>query len=232
MGGVLLLAGDTCEARFVEKSKDLRRICRSFDKVYAIAGNHEYYHGDIYMSEDHIRVDTLDIENFNFLQKEAVKLSDEVTLIAATLWTNFNKGDIVAKVKAEFGLNDYRLIRNGSTTYSMVERLTASDIEAINKDHFNFIQDEVKKANKCIIMTHHAPIMNHINPEYVRHGDVNYAYASDYSEFILDNTDKIAVWAHGHTHDKRETLVGNTRVITNARGYVPSAFEARKIINV
>lgn len=231
MGGILILAGDTCESRFYEKSQDLRRICKSFDKVYAIAGNHEYYHGDIYISEDIIHVDTMDIENFEFLQKEIVKLPGNVNLIAATLWTDFNKGDPLSKIHAEYGLNDYNYIKNSTKGMYDSKKLRANDIQLINKDHFQFIEKSVRESEKCIIVSHHAPLMSHASDGYAN-DDLNHAYASDYSEFILNNTDKIAVWAHGHTHDDKETIFGNTKVVTFARGYIPIEFECKKIYEI
>ena len=48
---------------------------------------------------------------------------------------------------------------------------------------------------------------------------MNGAYSSDLSEFIMDHP-QIKLWTHGHTHDKFDYLVGNTRVVCNPRGYV------------
>ena len=47
---------------------------------------------------------------------------------------------------------------------------------------------------------------------------MNGAYSSDLSEFILDNPE-IKVAVHGHTHDRFNYLVGDTRILCNPRGY-------------
>jgi hypothetical protein len=48
---------------------------------------------------------------------------------------------------------------------------------------------------------------------------MNGGYASDLSEFILDNPE-IKFWTHGHMHDPSDYMIGDCRVICNPRGYV------------
>lgn len=47
---------------------------------------------------------------------------------------------------------------------------------------------------------------------------MNGGYASDLSEFILDNP-KIKLWTHGHMHQNHDYLIGTTRVVCNPKGY-------------
>jgi hypothetical protein len=56
--------------------------------------------------------------------------------------------------------------------------------------------------------------------EHYRHDrEMNGGYASDLTEFILDN-ENILFWTHGHMHDPSDYMVGQCRVICNPRGYV------------
>ena len=47
---------------------------------------------------------------------------------------------------------------------------------------------------------------------------MNGGYVSDLSNLILDNP-QIKYWLHGHTHQQVDYMVGETRVMCNARGY-------------
>jgi len=234
-GGVLLLAGDTCETRSLKNPyvvEDLARICAAYDQVFTVTGNHEYYNGDINLDEDLFKQRTAHIPNLRLLQKESVDLGS-VKLIAATLWTDLNKGDPFVKGQGRMLLNDYRRIDNApSTPYNHNPVLTTQDTCLIHKDHLNFITEEILSSDKCIVMTHHAPILEHINRKrggYVSNDVTGFFYCSDLSQLILDNTNKIKLWAHGHTHEEKQTWVDKTLVATNARGYSPFEFEPMEI---
>ena len=47
---------------------------------------------------------------------------------------------------------------------------------------------------------------------------MNGAYASDLSDFILDQ-ENIKYWVHGHMHDPFDYEIGQCRVVCNPRGY-------------
>jgi predicted phosphodiesterase len=64
-----------------------------------------------------------------------------------------------------------------------------------------------------------APSFASVNKKYAHEKTMNGAYASDLSEFILDN-ENIKVWVHGHMHDPVDYMIGDTRVVSNPRGYI------------
>jgi Icc-related predicted phosphoesterase len=91
-------------------------------------------------------------------------------------------------------------------------------------DHELFIKFATKqldflKDQKVVMVTHHAPTFRSIDPAYAHDTVMNYAYASDLSEFILDHP-QIKIWIHGHMHHRQEYCVGETIVTSNPRGYV------------
>lgn len=229
--GILLLAGDTCEANsFNIKNRygvtpldDLKRICNAFDFVYAIPGNHEYYNSSTLTAEDIIRDITKDIPNFKLLQEEVVDLTPSTQLIAATLWTNINQGNVEDKLIGMMQMNDYNTIRTSDGPYEN-SILHPDDTEELHKKHLKFILDELERTSNCIVMTHHAPLMSHANINRNR-GRVKHFYASDLSTIIENNTDRIAYWAHGHSHEARQTMMEDTIVLTHARGYCPGPLE-------
>ena len=58
-----------------------------------------------------------------------------------------------------------------------------------------------------------------MKPGYEGDFVVGGAYSSDLDDFILQHP-QIQVWVHGHTHDKFDYMIGSTRIVSNARGYV------------
>lgn len=68
-----------------------------------------------------------------------------------------------------------------------------------------------------MVVGHHAP--SHLSVDELYRGQsTNYAYYSDLSEFILDRP-QIKLWVHGHTHNKFDYNIGDTRIVCNPRGY-------------
>jgi len=45
------------------------------------------------------------------------------------------------------------------------------------------------------------------------------AFSSNLEEFIKKYTDRIDIWAHGHTHHNVNYQIADTRIISNQRGY-------------
>jgi hypothetical protein len=77
---------------------------------------------------------------------------------------------------------------------------------------------ELNRNKPLVVCTHHAPTYQSVADEYKSQREMNGGYASDLSEFILDN-ENIKFWTHGHMHDPSDYMVGQCRVLCNPRGY-------------
>jgi len=101
-----------------------------------------------------------------------------------------------------------------------IGKLTPEDTIEEHNDFMTKLDAAVKGTDGPVfVISHHLPTFESVPMEYRRMTETNYAYASDLSEFILDNNHKIKYWVHGHTHDNCDYMVGDTRVICNPRGY-------------
>jgi Icc-related predicted phosphoesterase len=78
---------------------------------------------------------------------------------------------------------------------------------------------EGKHDQKFVVVGHHAPSKTSTKPRYQNDTLMNGGYSSDLSEFILDRP-QIKLWTHGHTHDKFDYMIGDTRIVCNPRGYI------------
>lgn len=237
-GEVLLLAGDVCEAielgkknydpnRKLPKTAKMRvdRFLRFFNeevtkyqKVFYIAGNHEYWRSKLHKVHDIMRKAVP--SNTTVLDKDCFEYNG-VLFVGATLWTNFNKRDPMTVQRSAQVMNDYQYItvkKNG-----IYRKLIESDVY---EDHIHAmarIEQFLKTNNETdqlpvVLMTHHAPSTQSIPIWYRNKYEMNGNYASDLSNMILDNP-LIKVWVHGHTHESFQYQIGDTWVLCNPRGY-------------
>ena len=208
-GDVLIIAGDLMELgtwrgnrfdQFFSKTKQMA------PKVFWLAGNHEYYLGDLYDCDDQFRSAIRDHKHVKYLQRELVSLSDDLDLFAGTMWTDLSNP--VYAYNAERGLNDYRAITAGD------RKLRATDTTA---EFHRFVESVKSLGRPTLVATHHSPSLMSI-PDRFRGSPLNPGFCSDLSGTILDNPNIIG-WFHGHTHDKFDYEIGQCVVGCNPRGY-------------
>jgi hypothetical protein len=68
------------------------------------------------------------------------------------------------------------------------------------------------------VITHHAPSPQSTPTQY-QSDLLSAAFSSNLEEFIKKYTDRIDIWAHGHTHHNVNYQIADTRIISNQRGY-------------
>lgn len=223
MGGkddTLLLAGDIgVVAKPGTLIPFLVEASEKFKYVLGIPGNHEFYNGDFPGAVDKVRAAIVEhkLENVTYDHKFVSKI-DDITVIAATLWTNF-RNDYVCKNVSERSINDFRAIltRHGGQFIRFSTDLAA----AIFKDHYQFIKDNLVQGEISLVMTHFAPALGSVHSKYA--GDIiNGYFVNDLENDIILMGEKDIypkVWVHGHVHNCFDYKVGKTRVIANPRGY-------------
>lgn len=206
----LILAGDIGSMKHPEMLLAfLNQVCRRFEAVRYIPGNHEYYGGDLQTTPARIKEMTLYCENLFFTKDggSILPLTNK-TMHMTTLWTDFDGENPNCMLEAQGCMNDYRLIRNGGRV------ARPQDVLEMHKLSLQSLKKNVRAGD--IVVTHHSPSLNSIPEEYLLNR-VNGAYHSDLSKFIAES--KPAIWCHGHTHTACDYVQDNTRIICNPRGY-------------
>jgi hypothetical protein len=210
-GDVLVLAGDILVADHLRKSEAsplsrhagdydhfMEYVERTWSHVLFVCGNHEHYKGDVRNSLGLIRA------RYPFLvtmENELVLLGG-VRFYGGTCWTDFDRGSPITMSAAQYGMNDFRIIKNGTN------KLRPEYAAMIHAD----FKIGLEKAKPDVVISHHAPSFESISPEYVN-DSLNGAYASE-----LDmGTAKL--WIHGHIHANNDYMKGDCRVVSNPRGY-------------
>lgn len=244
-GDILILAGDITNVRFFHK--DVTRSHKEawsgrkhfenlekhwfprFKTVLYVLGNHEYYG---YFIDEGVQVmrDYLAGTNVQILENQSVKI-DDILFVGATLWTNFNNQDPHEMDAAKWNMADYRNIaRKRYETITYVERNNPDPFVSSGNLLPNLIYDRHihsrgyieqtltnNKNTRTVVITHHAPSLKCNDTQ--RHGTfLMYSFASN-MEGMIDRHDQVELWVCGHTHYNHDFVVGNTRLISNQRGY-------------
>jgi Icc-related predicted phosphoesterase len=241
-GDILIISGDACEARYLDKSaygpdsvhfafEDPRRKtgrfyrffeeeCRKYRKTIMVMGNHEHYGGRFDKTYDQIKNNLPD--HVQLMEKETVEI-DGVLFIGATLWTDCNKGDGLTMFHLKNSMSDYRVItmKNGSIYHKLTPERTGEE-HMRTKEYIEQVlrnNQEREVSLPVVVVTHMAPSKLSIKPMYENDTLMNGGYSSQLDDFILDHP-QIRLWTHGHTHEDFDYQIGSTRILCNPRGYV------------
>jgi predicted phosphohydrolase len=209
MGNILLLGGDIVALHKINQYADFFKFCSdNFEKTYWIAGNHEYYHGNLRNRTGHFVEDIT--TNVHLVNNHSIKYG-KVEIILSTLWTPISEDkawDI------ERGVNDYRIIKDGE------ERFTALRSSELFQENLKFIKTSIENSKQThrIVMTHHVPTFINYPKAYLN-SSINEAFAVNLDSVIEPSN--IDFWIYGHHHQNTEDFyIGNTKLITNQLGYV------------
>lgn len=229
---VLLLAGDIGVARkHGTYAGFLDDAAQRHKAVVYVPGNHEYYGSSWYYAWDDIKQQTQGMRdeplpNLHFLNGDTVEI-DGTVFIGATLWTEMNA---VQCGLAEAFINDYKVIkmikRDGTEKLDIHTKKYEGKLRArytVNR-HFHqrdYIWKQLRltreRGLQSVVVTHHAPSPQSIHAAYAKEGHINHAYFTDLEAEIIEHAP--TYWVHGHMHNSFDYMVGDTRVLSNPRGY-------------
>jgi len=220
---ILVLAGDI---GVIESPTSFNRveewaIANRFKKIIHVNGNHELYGGSLLRAPIKLKERFKKYDNVAVACNNEVIRVDNISFICATLWTNYNSGNPVIMQMVQGALNDYKYIRTGNYGAPYLRKVNPHDLfsEFVTSKHFIFksIEEERLAGQIVVVVTHHGPSRGSIHQQY--NGDpINWGYISELDLEIMDS--KPNFWFHGHVHNSFDYMVGDTRIITNPRGYV------------
>lgn len=213
---VLILSGDIMTDPMIggdEATEFFKACSKQFPIVLYVAGNHEFYHGDLFETRNKIVDFVKQFDNVLFLDNQYTVING-VLFYGGTMWTDFDKENPVIMSGVRFFMNDYRTIANGIVPF------TPEDAVKEHKKFLDGLDKALKMSNidKFVVVGHHAPTKLSTHPRH-KDSETNAAYSSDISEFILEHPE-IVLWTHGHTHNPFDYTMGQTRVVANPRGYI------------
>ncbi len=238
---VLILAGDICMLRDLEKQSEqgnrarnfFQRVSAEFPRTLYVMGNHEHYSGDFAKGPERFRkfCEQHHIVNITLLDKESVVI-DGYDFHGGTLWTDFNDMDTFTMHNAATAMNDYQGVKNSDDTVSwkFLPKHALRDHSRM-VDYLQKCMDTYRESgredNRVVVITHHAPSQLSIHEKYAHDTLMNGNFYTNLDAFILANP-QIQLWIHGHMHDPFDYGLGGTRVVCNPRGYMGYEQRARE----
>jgi len=209
VGEVLILAGDIVPLVSLNKFNSFfDHLSHSFEKVFWIPGNHEYYHYDLGSKcgsfKEKIR------ENIWFLNNQEI-IHKNYRLIFSTLWSHISPQNILP---IQQNLNDFRFIKFNGKPF------TPKTFNTLYEQNRKFIENRLQQKNNfsSIVVTHHVPtFLNY--PEQYKNSRLNEAFTVELYDLIL--TEQPDYWVYGHHHfNTTDFKIENCRLLTNQLGYV------------
>ena len=188
----------------------LELIAKKFEKIFIIAGNHEYYNRfNVSISEVNKIISGIcnKILNIVFLNNNYYDYNG-FRFIGSTLWSEIDE-------KPQIILNDMTRIPNMTPEY--YNELHYKSLELLDI----ILKESMKISIPCIIITHHLHMIELINiPNRKNDDEIMYEwFASDLTELIDDYNNIICVWIYGHTHYKSYKIHKNIKFVANPIGY-------------
>lgn len=214
---VLVLAGDISSIH-KQLVQFIGKVCTRFSHTLYVPGNHEWYKHDMVTYSQDLSKDLQSIENLSFVMQGVNRCDlDGVTFIMSTYWadggeTDFDRNNITD------GLYDFRVIGYSGQEFT-VQKMT--ELHSASKQEIKQILEQTP--GKKVVITHHLPSYSLCHPRFGT--ALNGGFASE-SDDLLFGEHAPEYWIHGHTHDKIDTVIGNTKVLAYPRGY------ARELNNV
>lgn len=196
--------------------------------VIYVMGNHEAYGTDIDRTIEKAKTAALGT-NVHVIENETVQIGD-VAFAGCTLWTDFGiRGDAHgAMMIAAERMNDFKKIR----TNAYRQRFRPHHALTRHFKSVAFLKSEMRKPRegKLVVVGHHAPIPDMTDEPGGAGNDpsLDPAFRSDLRWLMVSAPDEgggalnaADLWIYGHTHESFDAVIGETRVISNSKGYGP-----------
>jgi hypothetical protein len=220
LANYLILAGDIGYPDQKIFKDFLSSVSLTFDKVFYITGNHEYYQN--WKKEANIKLDTINEtnekirqiikesgNNIYFLNNDFHDIDSNLRIVGSTLWTNINYNN--------------KPINDSYQIYSDDKILASQeDFRNLHKHNVKFIESQILEAKtsnkKLVVVTHHLPTHELILPKYKTqfYSSYNTHFASDLDYLIQE---PIKAWCAGHSHGFNHKIINNVNCYVNAYGY-------------
>jgi predicted phosphodiesterase len=225
----LALAGDIGQPRSDLFRSFIDYTARHWDRVFYVAGNHEYYANrtmthwplskpsTMFETQKEIEAIVAPYKNVTFLHHDnpSVYLAGEnVAVIGATLWSHIPSDFFL---RACGGMNDYNLIPYLDA--GVLRPLSPIDTNTLHEKERSMLEAQIdywgrQKAQVCVI-SHHMPSYSLVSPRY-EGNPFNCCFASHSDQLMKPH---VRAWIYGHTHNAGVSIQGNTICAVNARGY-------------
>ena len=185
-----------------------------------VLGNHEYYGYANGIDACLSAARTIAREaGVQLLERDVVAVGD-IRFLGCTLWTDFRiQGTPEASMtRARLGMSDFSGAISIDDDAGRQRYFRPQDSVDIFRKSVAWLRSELSREfdGKSVVVTHPGPHPGCEHPSHVG-GPLAPAFCSDLEELI--RAFQPCLWVSGHTHASHDFSVGQTRLISNQRGY-------------
>jgi hypothetical protein len=204
----LVLCGDIGNLQEREVLRKFLLYCAAtWENVFYIPGNHEYYHSNY--DDANQQLDELCKDcgvTFALFHVHTIKRASgiDLVLIMSTLWSN---------IPAEHHVEVSQYIPD----YSKIENFTPDRSNSLHKDACQKIKQACRQhsTSEIVIFTHHAPLMSGTSDSKFNQTNGKHAFATNCQYYMIG----VSCWIFGHTHyNPTPFMSGKTLITSNQRG--------------
>ena len=203
---VVIMAGDTAEGL-----RGFKWALTLPYKVIYILGNHENYSHDRFELIKDMRLMSVGT-NVTFMENDEYCV-EGVRFLAATLFTDYEYGatTVVNMMNAQREMSDFYYSK-----YKGKKIIPQNYLDWHNESK-RFLNDrlDAKFDGPTIVISHHGPTPKCLEA-FGRPDKLSASYASEKLDNVIA---KANLWIFGHTHTSSDFMLGDCRVLSNARGY-------------
>lgn len=205
-GDSIALLGDIGHPKKTAYQTLIEKLSDDYQHVFLITGNHEYY-GKSYSAINQFLTEFCSrFDNVHFLHNNHY-IMDNIRIIGSTLWSYIPQCYGFSLMDK---MNDYRYIYKdmyrGRISFHDTNRWYGESVDYIKKQ----IDQGQQLHQQVVVLTHHSPLLDPSGDE------VRYAFGSNLTHLLKS---PVKLWAHGHTHQSRDQMIDQVRIVSNQRGY-------------
>ncbi|MFG6414277.1 metallophosphoesterase [Roseateles sp. DC23W] len=226
---LLILAGD------IDTSWRSFELFRDWPvPVLFVPGNHEFDRRDVDDAREALRAHVTAL-GLRILDDEAVVLADaqgrRVRFIGSTRWCDF---DAFGPSGRERAMRAGGYFQNVMQSTRFGEPFGVDAVRKLGLEQRAWLADELQRSgdwDATVVITHFAPSLKSADPRYGRQPGT--ASFCNNDEDLLPGAQ---LWLHGHLHCRHDYRIGDTRVVSNARGHSKrgeaDGFDGRRAVEV
>jgi len=230
----LILAGDIGSPFNTNFVAFIKWVSQHFNSVFYIAGNHEYWNPDSFITNPYsvsdiniiIRTICSVYSNVHFLNNDTFLLTindQNYSIIGTTLWSPISSNSYsICSTLPDYQrifVNKNKLLSPSISSSWFYHNLQWLTTQLIISQTINSIP---------IVITHNVPSIDTRTTKY-KNSVIDEVFRIDLSSFL--NHHNIKVWICGHTHTNFDFVTFNTRLISNQCGYQKSkTYSTGKVI--
>jgi len=200
-GETVIVAGDLGLIQGGSFHFGVERLCRNFQHVIIVLGNHEYYFSTRLMVEHQVSELKKQFPNLHILDNQTITIEGQ-RFVGTTLWFE----ETLEARSRLFQFSDGAVIK-GLNQW----------VWDANRKSKSFLRKSVRSED--IVITHHIPIAQGSDPRWAG-TFLQPFFVCPMDDVIADNKPKL--WVYGHTHDSHDFTLCETRFVCNPFGYVNS----------